>query len=526
MLALYVLLLFYVAAAKPPNMVVLFVDDLGYGDLGFTGHPSTHTPNLNKLAALGKRLTGWYSGYPVCSASRTALLTGRQPPRVGMVGVINSLSVAGLPLDETTVADVMRQRGYKTLAVGKWHQGQQPQYLPQARGFDRFLGLPFSVDDGTGYVSTCPGGPSAPGVGSSLGPSLPLPLIKQDENGSLIVEQPTDLVPFSSRLLDYTKLFVDDFKGVSPLFMYIAFGHVHTATPNVNPPLRQYSGCAFQQSCPRGPFGDALAEVDWFAGQLVSHLENAGIDKDTLILFTSDNGPDMRYGVAAGSRGIFIGGAATYANGTAYTITGKGSTWEGGIRMPAFAYWPGRISPFTSSDEVVSTMDILPTAARLAGTPVPAGALLDGKDSLFDILLSDGPSAHHFLPFYNGYFSKAGNAMHAARYGQYKVHWVTSPGLGHEHEDIWNSWTWTHDPPLVFDIQADPQELFPLTSEALPPHFFEELSRVKKDYESTFTFRSIDERFGFQWAICCGIGCVEPCSCACTNVTLPELTMT
>ena len=283
---------------RSPNFVVLFVDDLGYGDLGFTGNPSTLTPNLDRLASQGMRLTNWYSAFPVCSSSRAALLTGRQPPRIGMPGVINSLSAAGLPLNETTIADHLRQHGgYHTLAIGKWHQGQQPQYLPRERGFDRFLGLPFSVDDGEGYVSNCSfvagsvsanGNTEGEGVSGtssrhssrhnwqsapskkttqhpsvSLGPSLPLPSIRQDNSTSIIVSQPTDLVPLTETWWNETKQFVSDYAhSDSPFFAYIAFGHVHTATPNIGP-LRQYAGCAFQGRTERGPFGDALAEVDW-----------------------------------------------------------------------------------------------------------------------------------------------------------------------------------------------------------------------------------------------------------------------
>ena len=144
-----------VGGSRLPNIILFLVDDLGYGDLGFTGHPATRTPNLDYFASQGRRLTNWYTAYPVCSASRTAVLTGRQPPRVGMVGVINSLSKVGLPLSETTIADELRGKaGYATLALGKWHQGQTPSYLPAARGFDEFYGLPFSVDDGAGTISS------------------------------------------------------------------------------------------------------------------------------------------------------------------------------------------------------------------------------------------------------------------------------------------------------------------------------------------------------------------------------------
>ena len=536
------------AAPRPPNIVLLFVDDLGYGDLGFTGHPSTLTPALDELAAGGMRLTSWYTAYPVCSASRAALLTGRQPPRVGMPGVINSLSAGGLPLNETTIADHLRAGGYKTLAIGKWHQGQQPQYLPRERGFDRFLGLPFSVDDGEGFASNCtpPAGAAAASVsagggvavGSSaftapprappaavqrvgLGPSLPLPSIRQDNGSSVIVAQPTDLVPLTEQWWNFTRQFLRDF-AAEPLFAYVAFGHVHTATPNV--PGRQYAGCAFQGTTARGAFGDALAEVDWFAAQLLAELRALALEENTLLLFVSDNGPSLRWGLSAGSVGPFVGAAAAFENGTGYTNTGKGSTWEGGIRMPAFAYWKGRVAPGSHSGEVVSTMDVLPAALKLAGLP-PKRGVVDGRASLADILLGRGGSAHAFLPFYNGYYGNVSTEMYAARAGRYKAHWITGPGLGggrwptdaHAAAELWR-----HDPPLLFDVQADPSEMFPLAPDQLPPTLLAELRDAKAAADEGMTLRAITADFGFEWALCCGVGCAAPCdNCTCANVPLP-----
>ena len=401
-----------------PNIVLLFVDDLGYGDLGFTGHPSTSTPALDRLASDGKRLTSWYSGYPVCTSSRTALMTGRQPPRVGMPGVINSLSAAGLPLTEVTLADGLKAQGYATLALGKWHLGQQPQYLPAARGFDAFLGLPFSVDDGEGIGddSKCakPGersrkrgraaGRSSTGgrsgtLGDALGPSLPLPLILQNRSANIskIVEQPTDLRFLTARMLNFSKAFIADHRS-QPFFVYFAFGHVHTATPNVNPHTnpyngKQYAGCDFLNTSRRGLFGDALQEVDGAVDQLLNPktgwIKSQGLDRNTLTVFTSDNGPSIRWGLAAGSVGIFSGLSASYQNGSHYRNTAKGSTWEGGIRMPAFAHFPGQIDAHTSSAEVVSTMDLLPSLLEIAGAKPISGRAIDGKTSLAAIMLDN-----------------------------------------------------------------------------------------------------------------------------------------
>ena len=366
-----------------PNIVLFFVDDLGYGDLGFTGHPTAFTPALDRLASTGKRLTQCYSGYSVCTSSRTALMTGRQPSRVGMVGVINSLSVAGLPLTEITLADDLSAAGYQSLALGKWHLGQLPQYLPTARGFDSFLGLPFSVDDGEGFAPPCTndsastspadgsssssssGGSSRISASSGLGPSLPLPLIHQrGRTESVIVEQPTNLRLLNARLTAAAINFTSALQPDQPFLVYFAFGHVHTATPNVDPlsnPYagKQYAACESYGTSRRGLFGDALAEVDQAVDALLGvngHIsQTLGLARNTLTLFMSDNGPSVRWGNAAGSVGTFTGQAATLQDGTPYTNTGKGSTWEGGIRMPAFAHWPGVIAPHTSSPEIVST---------------------------------------------------------------------------------------------------------------------------------------------------------------------------
>ena len=232
-------------------------------------------------------------------------------------------------------------------------------------------------------------------------------------------------------MVDFAKNFTSTYRDV-PFFVYFAFGHVHTATPNVNPATnpyqgKQYAGCEFVGTTRRGLFGDALAEVDAAVGELAGDggwLSKLGVERNTLTIFASDNGPSIRWGLAAGSSGIFSGQAAAHANGTRYTNTAKGSTWEGGIRMPAFAHWPGTVPAHSSSAEIVSTLDLLPSLVTLAGGASSlAGVLLDGKASLLDVIMKpQGRSAHKFLPFYNNpAIANASSKIFAARIGAYKV---------------------------------------------------------------------------------------------------------
>ena len=411
-----------------PNFILSFVDDLGYGDLGITGHPTTSTPNIDRYSTLlGRRLTTWYSGYPVCSASRTALLTGRQAPRVGMPGVINSLGIEGLPLSEQTIANALNAT-HKSFILGKWHQGQRPNYLPNHRGFDAFYGLPYSVDDGIGYTTNCThpnpptaGGPTAGGPGTNpkpfqLGPEIPLPLIRQlpnDTGDGEILSQPTNLVPLTANMLSFfknmTTLWQDE-----PWLAYVAHPHVHTATANVQQlgPYEQYAGCNFAGTTLRGGFGDALSEMDWMLGEMIAHVDVLGLSNNTMVLFLSDNGPWLEKNQGGGSVGIFSANAAPYRN------VGKGSTWEGGIRMPAFVYWPGQVAPFTRTSATLSTLDVLPTLVALAGggkggkggkggTGGAKGSavVLDGLDASSVLLSSDTYLPHWrwnvLLPFWS-----------------------------------------------------------------------------------------------------------------------------
>jgi len=314
-------------------------------------------------------------------------------------------------------------------------------------------------------------------------------------------------------------------KQREPFFVYFAFGHVHVATDNISPD-RQYSGCAFAGQTPR-PFHDGLAEVDHAVGSLVSLVAALGLAEHTLTVFTSDNGPSLRWQGGAGALGPFVGASATFANGSAYSNTGKGSTWEGGIRMPAFVHWPGTIAPFSTAYTTVSSLDVLPSLMHLIGRS-PSSRVLDGTLSLADAILAPGgtspPSRHSFLPFYNE--PAYGNASHrifAARYGKYKAHWITSPGLGGGMLPYASPVPEADHSirPLVYDVEADPAEAFPLPDAALPATLLDDLRAAKSAYEGDLTPTAIDAAWGYEYAICCGIGCAPPCTCDCKGVPLP-----
>jgi len=334
------------------------MDDLGYGDLGFTGHPTTETPNLDRLAWNGKTLTTWYSGCNVCSGSRAALMTGRQFPRTGVPGVFGPTVQGGLNLNETTVAEHLKKVGYTTAMIGKWHLGNRQVYLPGNRGFDFYLGIPYSDDMGDGIASSCPTDlvtyPSSSNRAqedidddrwykegyrnlgllhaSCQGADRKtcnyhdeedpagnfLPLVFQAFNETKVLEQPLDFTTLAQKYNSFAMDFLSH-HGDQPFFLYLPFSHVHATS--ASQPEKQYAGCDFKKSTRRGAFGDALKEADWIVGNLVAKLEEMRLDEDTLVLFTSDNGPWMAGQLSGGSEGIFTGRSAGYWS------TAKGSNW-------------------------------------------------------------------------------------------------------------------------------------------------------------------------------------------------------
>lgn len=368
------------AQRRLPNFVIVFADDLGYADIGTfsTRAPreKPRTPNLDRMAAEGIRLTNFYVAQAVCSASRAALLTGSYSNRVGISGALNHRATHGINPDETTIAEMLKARGYATAIYGKWHLGHQPRFLPTQNGFDDYLGLPYSND-------MWPRHPEQKG----FYPDLPL------YDGDKVVELDPDQSQLTTRYTDRAVKFIEQHRD-KPFFLYLA----HTM-PHV--PL--FVSDKFKDKTGQGLYGDVIAEIDWSVGRVLAAIKAAKLDDNTLVIFTSDNGPWMSYGNHAGSRGQFR--------------EDKGTAFEGGVRVPFVARWPGRIPRGATGSLPAMTIDLKPTLAKLSGAPAPDERIIDGRDVW--PLLTNAPNAqppHDALYFYWG------TELHAVRSGRWKLH--------------------------------------------------------------------------------------------------------
>jgi arylsulfatase A len=406
---------------QPPNIVIIFADDLGYGDLGSYGHPTIRTPNLDRMAAEGMKLTQFYAAASVCTPSRAGLLTGRLPIRSGMAGngrrVLFPDSRLGLPAEEVTIAEVLKGRGYTTAAIGKWHLGHLPEFLPTRHGFDSYLGIPYSND--MDQVK------SGPIFREPEYESWNVPLMRDEE----IIERPADQRTITRRYTEEAVRLISEQRD-GPLFIYLAHNLPHV-------PL--FRSEAFEGVSPRGLYGDVIEEIDWSVGQIMQALESEGIAENTLLFFTSDNGPWLVYGEQGGSAGLLRGG--------------KGMTWEGGMREPALAWWPGTIPAGTVRHAVTSTMDLLPTAAAMAGAQSPDESLLDGR-SLLQLL--KGESSQEVR---DAYYFYRGATLYAVRKGPWKAHFTTQ-------------WAYTpdnnkteHSPPGLYNLDTDPSEKYDVAAD-------------------------------------------------------------
>lgn len=343
-----------------PNIIMIYADDLGYGDLGCYGNPTIRTPNLDRLAAEGMRFTQFYSAAPLCSPSRAALLTGRYPARSGINSVLFPDSTGGLPASERTIPELLRPRGYTTGMVGKWHLGHLPQYLPTRHGFDSYFGIPYSND--MSFKSNVVYEEIGKEMGFTRPPSvreryrkLPgLPLMRDE----IVIESEPDQAQLTPRYTAEANAFIRKSAAAKkPFFFYFA----HTF-----PHLPLAASERFRGRSRRGLYGDAVEELDWSVGEVMKNLAELKLEENTLVLFSSDNGGIVKLGPHGGSNGALR--------------EGKGTTWEGGVREPFIARWKGRIRPDQVSQEVGSTLDILPTLARLTDTETPKDLILDGAD--------------------------------------------------------------------------------------------------------------------------------------------------
>lgn len=401
-------------AAEQPNFVIIFADDMGYGDLGCFGHPTIKTPHLDAMTGRGMKFTQFYVASSVCTPSRAGLLTGRLPIRSGLSKVLIPGSTGGMPASEITLAEALKEAGYATACIGKWHLGWQKEYLPGSHGFDRYFGIPYSNDMSPEIQPGNPVFKDAP----------PHPLIRD-----FTVTNP-DHEP-DQRLLtrQYTEESIDflqETAGKRPFFLYLA----HTM-PHV--PL--FASERFEGHSRRGLYGDTVEEIDWSCGQVFAELRRLGVQDNTLVVFTSDNGPWLAKKLDGGSAGPFF--------------EGKVSTWEGGFRVPAVFEWPGKIQPGVTTTAFGTTMDLFTTFITLGGGAVPADRPIDGQD-LAPVLLRNesGREAEMFYYF--------GTEMWAVRHGPWKLHFkTTNPST----VQVWGAWdVEVHDPPLLFNVENDPGE--------------------------------------------------------------------
>jgi arylsulfatase A len=386
-------------AAEKPNFVLINIDDLGYADIGPFGSTLNRTPELDRMAAEGRKLTCFYAA-PVCSPSRASLMTGCYPKRaLSIPHVLFPGNDVGLDPGEVTLAELLQQQGYATGIIGKWHLGDQPEFLPCQQGFDYYYGLPYSNDMG----------PVEDGVKSNLGAPLPvskgrgqppLPLMRNNTVlGRVVAQDQTELV---ARYTDEALKFVRSHRD-RPFFLYLPHSAVHF-------PL--YPGRDFQGRSQNGLYGDWVQEVDWSVGRVLDAIRALKLDQRTLVIFTSDNGGSLAHGaVNRPLRG------------------GKGSTHEGGMRVPTIAWWPGRIPAGTESDVVAGMMDILPTLVRLAGGSLPGDRKLDGGD-IWPILAGqpDAESPHEVFYYYRGL------NLEAVRAGSWKLRLAEGPLYDLEHD--------------------------------------------------------------------------------------------
>ena len=347
---------------RPPNVVLIYCDDLGWGDLGCFGAKKIRTPNIDSIARRGTRFTSFYVAQAVCSASRAALLTGCYANRLGIHGALGPNQKIGLNPEEVTLAEVLKPRGYATAIVGKWHLGRPTELLPTRQGFDEYFGLPYSNDmwpqNGNAAKGTYP----------------PLPLIEGDR----VIEETPDQSQLTRRYTERAVSFIQR-SARAPFFLYLAHSMPHV-------PI--FAGSRFAGRSRQGLYGDVIEEIDWSVGEVLKALKRNGLEKDTLVIFTSDNGPWLSYGQHGGSAGPFR--------------EGKGTSFEGGIRVPCVMQWPGHIPQGRTNDTPLMTIDVLPTVARLAGADLPPRKI-DGLD-VWPILRGDrgatNPHAAYFI-YYN-----------------------------------------------------------------------------------------------------------------------------
>ena len=360
-----------------PNVIIIFMDDMGWADVGFNGGMHVKTPRLDQMAEEGLVLTDFYVAQPVCSASRSALLTGCYPNRIGITGALGPNATNGIHDGEITLAELCKSKGYATAIFGKWHLGHHTQFLPTRHGFDTFEGIPYSND-------MWPMHPEAP-----KGTYPPLPYFKDEVQVGENPDQRNFTGDFTQRTIDFIK----EHKG-EPFFIYVPHPMVHV-------PL--YCSDEWNGKTGMGLYADVVGEVDEGVGKILDTIDKLGLEENTLVIFTSDNGPWLSYGEHAGQTGIYR--------------EGKGTTFEGGVRVPFVARWTGTIPAGTVSNEPMMTIDILPTIAEWIDVPLPSHQV-DGKSATALLEGEDGAKSPQKAYYF--YYKK--NDLEAIRWGEWKIH--------------------------------------------------------------------------------------------------------
>lgn len=422
--------------SDPPNIIVIFADDLGYGDLGVFGHPSYKTPNLDRMAFEGQKWTNFYVAAPVCTPSRAGLLTGRLPIRSGMSSdkkrVLFPDSNGGLPQTEVTIARALKRNGYHTAAIGKWHLGHQSPYLPTDHGFDSYYGIPYSNDmdkvESTDHFTLAE---------NERYQAYNVPILRDDKE----VERPADQRTITKRYTEEVVEKIHSLKDNGPFFIYLAHSLPHI-------PL--FRSEEFKDVSVGGFYGDVIEEIDWSVGRILETLKQEGLAENTLVVFTSDNGPWHTFKTHGGTAGLLRGA--------------KGGTFEGGMRVPAIFWWPGKIHPAVIMD-MGTTMDLMPTFSALSGTKLPDDRTYDGYD-ITPLLMGTGAGVRKTVFYYHG------QQIYAIRNGDFKAHFitqleysnptahpVTNPPIPLESNAI------ILDEPLLYNVNVDPGERFNIAAD-------------------------------------------------------------
>ena len=380
--------------SKSPNFIIIFTDDQGFEDIGCFGSPKIKTPHLDKLAAEGRKFTSFYSANSVCSPSRASLLTGCYPVRVSIPGVLFPRHEIGLNPDEITIADLLKSKGYATSCIGKWHIGHEPKFLPTRQGFDSYYGIPYSND-----MTIDPEANLAADIKLREGFTLDrirnekpkkdfVPLMRNEE----VIEYPCDQTTLTKRYTEEAVKFIEENKN-KPFFLYL---------PHTMPHIPLFASEKFKGKSERGLYGDTIEEIDWSVGEIMKSLRDNNLDENTLVIYTSDNGPWK----LKGGRG-----------GSAHPLRGfKFQTYEGGMRVPCIMHWKGKVPAGSSCDEIAATIDLLPTIAGLSGAEMPNERTIDGKDIWPLIAGKKGAQTPHEI-----YFFYKGNKLESARQGKWKL---------------------------------------------------------------------------------------------------------